>query len=142
VPVPAGEYELEIRAKGSQVVSLGIEEMRIAIPPAPTGSGVLFLRRGPSTGNREVPTADLRYRRGERLILESPAGSAADVSARLLDRAGKALAVPVIAVIREDGDGVRWCRVEIALAPLAQGDYIVESAAGQERTLASFRVVP
>jgi VWFA-related protein len=142
VPVVPGEYELEIRAKGRQVVSLGIEEMRIAIPSAPTGSGVLFLRRAPSTGNREVPTADPRYRRGERLILESPAGSAADVSARLLDRAGQALTVPVTAVVREDGDGVRWRRVEIALAPLAQGDYIVETTAGQERTLTSFRVVP
>jgi hypothetical protein len=116
--------------------------MRIASPSAPTGSGVLFLRRAPSTGNREVPTADPRYRRGERLILESPAGSAADVSARLLDRAGQALTVPVTAVVREDGDGVRWRRVEIALAPLAQGDYIVETTAGQERTLTSFRVVP
>jgi hypothetical protein len=32
--------------------------------------------------------------------------------------------------------------VEITLAPLAPGDYIVETTAGTERTLAGFRVVP
>jgi hypothetical protein len=141
-PLTAGEYELEIRAKGSEVVSTGIEALRLTIPAAPAGSGVLFMRRGPSTGNREVPTADARFRRSERLIVEAPASAAAEVSARLLDRAGKPLTVPVTAVIREDADGLRWRRVEILLAPLAQGDYIVESTAGTERTLTGFRVVP
>jgi VWFA-related protein len=141
-PLAAGDYELQIRAKGAQVVSLGIEELRITIPAAPAGGGVLFMRRGQSTGNREVPTADARFRRAERLILEAPAGSAPDVSARLLDRAGKALSVPVTAVIREDADGLRWRRVEVILAPLAQGDYIVELTAGSERSLTGFRVVP
>ncbi len=142
VPLAPGDYDLQLRAKGADVVSPGIEALRITIPAAPSGGGVLFIRRGQSTGNREVPTADARFRRSERLILEMPASSAADISARLLDRAGKALSVPVTAVIREDADGLRWRRVEIALAPLAQGDYIVESTSGAERTLTGFRVVP
>ena len=141
-PLAPGDYELQVRAKGAEVVSPGIEELRITIPAAPVGGGVLFMRRGPSTGNREMPTADARFRRAERLILEAPASSATDVTARLLDRAGKALSVPVTASIREDADGLRWRRIEVMLAPLAQGDYIVESAAGAERTLTGFRVVP
>lgn len=141
-PVAPGDYELQIRAKGAGVVSPGIEVLRITVPAAPVGGGVLFMRRGPSTGNREVPTADVRFRRPERLILEAPVSSTANVSARLLDRAGKALSVPVTAVIREDADGLRWRRVEIVLAPLAQGDYIVESSAGAERTLTGFTIVP
>ena len=141
-PLAPGDYELQVRAKGAEVVSLGIEALRITIPAAPSGAGVLFIRRGQSTGNREVPTADARFRRSERLILEMPAASAAEVSARLLDRAGKAMSVPVTAVIREDAEGLRWRRVEIVLAPLAQGDFIVETTAGAERTLTGFRVVP
>lgn len=141
-PLAPGDYDLEIRAKGAQVVSLGIEELRITIPAAPVGGGVLFMRRGPSTGNREVAPADARFRRAERLILEAPASSADDVSARLLDRNGNPLTIPVTAVIREDADGLRWRRIEVVLAPLAQGDYVVEAAAGAERTLTGFRVVP
>ena len=75
------------------------------------------MRRGPSTGNRDVPTADARFRRAERLIVDAPASSATEVSARLLDRAGNALNVPLTAVIREDADGLRWRRIEIVLAP-------------------------
>jgi VWFA-related protein len=142
-PVVAGEYDLRVRAKGAAVVSPGTEELHITVPAAPAGSGVLFLRRGQSTGNREVPTADARYRRAERLILETPAASADAVSARLLDRAGNPLTtIPVSAAIRTDADGFRWCRIEIVLAPLGQGDYIVESSTGGERALTAFRVVP
>jgi VWFA-related protein len=141
-PITPGDYELQIRAKGAGVISPGIEELRMTIAAAPVGSGVLLMRRGQSTGNREVPTADARFHRAERLILETPASSADALSARLLDRAGNPLTIPVTAVIREDADGLRWRRVEVVLAPLAQGDYIVESSAGAERTLTGFRVVP
>jgi hypothetical protein len=71
-----------------------------------------------------------------------PASSADTVSARLLDRAGNPLTTPVTAGIQEDADGLRWRRVEVVLAPLAQGDYIIELSAGGERTLTGFRVVP
>ena len=138
-----GDYELRIRAKGVDVVSPGIEDLRITIPAAPAGAGVLFMRRGPGTGNREVPTADARFRRTERLIVEVPASQAAGaVSARLLDRFGNALPIPTPTTIREDVDGSRWRRIEVVLAPLAQGDYLIESTQGRERTLTGFRVVP
>ncbi len=137
-----GEYTLQVRAKGVEVLSPGIDAVQLVIQAAPLGAGELFLRRGPTTGNREVLTADARFRRAERLILESPASLGGGVAARLLDRSGKPLNVPVTATVRDAADGTRWRRVEIALAPLAAGDYLIEVTAASERTMTGFRVVP
>ena len=90
----------------------------------------------------EAATADLRFRRTERVIVLLPASSTQPAAARLLDRAGKALAIPVTATTREEPDGSRWCAVELALAPLAPGDYLLELTAAAERTLSAFRVLP
>ncbi len=141
-PLEPGSYDLQVRAKGVGVLSPAADAIQLTVHAAPLGGGVLFLRRGPTTGNREVLTADARFRRAERLILESPASIGGDVSARLLDRTGNPMNVPVTAGHREGADGARWHRVEIALSPLAAGDYIIESTAGLERTMTGFRVVP
>jgi hypothetical protein len=42
--------------------------------------------------------------------------------------------------MREESDGSRWVTAQLALAPLAAGDYIVEFANGSMRTLAAFRI--
>src|SRR6185503_10424906 len=101
---------------------------------------------GASTGNRDVPTADLRFRRTEQLRVEVPTASNDAVSGRLLDRTGKPLPVPVAVAVRDDPDGLRWQAAQVALAPLAAGDYLIEitNGAGGEklRTLLAFRVVP
>ena len=79
----------------------------------------------------------------------------------MLDRTGKALVVPVIGAVRDDADGSRWQTAQLALAPLAAGDYVIElmekpggagkaggagtsggSGAETKRTLAAFRVIP
>ena len=137
-PLEPDDYKVLIRAKG--VAALGSTESVIfTLHADPLGTGTLFFRRA---GPREIPTADLRFRRTERLIIESPASLGADIAARLLGRTGTPLNLPVTATIRDDADGTRWRRVEITLAPLAPGEYIVETTAGGERTLAAFRVVP
>ena len=64
------------------------------------------------------------------------------LGARLLDRTGKPLPVPVSAATRTDADGMRWATGELVLAPLAPADYIVELSGSNTRTLAAFRVVP
>ena len=76
------------------------------------------------------------------------------MSARLLDRTGKALALPVAAATRDDSDGSRWQTAQLALAPLAVGDYVIElsesgksggsgrSGGEAKRTLVAFRVIP
>jgi len=100
------------------------------------------VRRGASTGNKEVPTADLRFRRSEQVRVEIPTQSSDPVTARLLDRTGKPLAVPVTAAVRDDSDGSRWVTAQLALAPLAPGDYAVEITSADKRMISAFRVVP
>jgi len=137
-PLEPDDYKVLIRAKG--VAALGsTESVVFTLNADPLGTGTLFFRR---VGPREMPTADLRFRRTERLIVETPVSLGTDVAGRLLGRAGNVLNVPLTAAIREDADGTRWRRVEITLAPLAPGDYVVETTTGGERTLAGFRVVP
>ena len=137
-PLEPDDYKVIIRAKG--VAALGSTESAIfTLHADPLGTGTLFFRR---VGPREVPTADLRFRRTERLIVETPASLGTDIAARLLGRTGNSLNVPLTATIRDDADGTRWRRVEITLAPLAVGDYVVEITSGAERTLTGFRVVP
>jgi len=137
-PLEPDDYKVLIRAKG--VAALGSTESVIfTLNADPLGTGTLFFRRA---GPRETPTADLRFRRTERLIIETPVSLGTDVAARLLGRTGTSLNVPITASIRDDADGTRWRRVEVTLAPLAPGDYVVETTGGGERTLSAFRVVP
>ena len=89
-----------------------------------------------------MPTADLRFRRNEQLRVEIPTSSSDAATARLLDRTGQPLAVPLTAALRDDGDGSRWYTAQVALAPLAPGDYVIEFSDGNKRMLAAFRVVP
>jgi len=137
-----GDYQVRIRTKGAGAVAAANDAMQIAVPAAPNANGALFIRRGPTTGNKDSPTADLRFRRGDRVRVEVPTPSSDVVTARLLDRTGKALPIPVAGSVKDDADGVRWRSAEVALAPLAPGDYIIELAAGTGRTLVAFRVVP
>ena len=45
--------------------------------------------------------------------------------------------MPVAAAVRDDADGSRWQTAQLALAPLAPGDYVIEIASGpQQRALA------
>ena len=104
-----------------------------------------------------MPTADLRFRRNEQIRIDVPTSDVQPMTGRLLDRTGKSLAVPIATAVRDDPDGSRWVSAQLALAPLAVGDYIVEltraggagragraEGAGREsdRMLVAFRVVP
>lgn len=151
-PIAPGEYEVHLRVKGAGSASATTDTTPVSIAADPKPTGALFLRRGPTTGNRETPTADLRFNRSERLIIEVPDASADPVSARLLDRTGKPMtAIPVTAATRVDADGSRWDTAQLSLVPLGVGDYLIElttraggaGAAGAEtRTLVAFRIVP
>ena len=140
-PLAAGEYVLRVGARAGPSTIPSREVLRFAIPDAPGSAGALFIRRGPTTGNKEVPTADLRFRRSESVRLEIPTSAEAAGTARLLDRTGKPLAVPVATAIRDDADGSRWQTAQLALAPLAPGDYVIEIANGERKLLSAFRIV-
>jgi hypothetical protein len=121
--------------------------LKVALPgqtPPVLGEPVLF-RRGPTTGTAYLPAADTRFVRADRLRLEAPVSAGATgLAARLLDRRGQPLAVPVTVSERTD-DGQRWLVANVAFAPLAKGDYVLElsAVAGEktERTLVAVRVV-
>jgi VWFA-related protein len=152
-PLPAGDYAIRVTLKASAAgATASRDTVRLALAPPPDATGAIFMRRGQSTGNREVPTADLRFRRSERIRVEVPAPNASAVSARLLDRTGKPMTLAVAASVRDDADGSRWETAELNLAPLGVGDYVIELAgraggvggpggAGGERKLVAFRIV-
>lgn len=144
-PTPAlepGEYIVRTGARSTDATMPTRDTMRINVPPRPQAAGAIWIRRGQSTANRDTPTADLRFRRSEQVRVEIPTTAVQAGPARLLDRTGKALAVPVTSAVRDDADGSRWMTAQLALAPLAVGDYVMELADGNNRMLAAFRVVP
>jgi hypothetical protein len=138
-PLVAGDYVVRARVKGAESAAVN-ETVRITLSDSPGASGAVFIRRGPSTGNRDVPTTDLRFRRNEQVRLEVPAPSEVG-TARLLDRTGKPMGVPVTVDVREDPDGSRWQIMQLSLAPLAPSDYVVETSTANERMLTAFRVI-
>lgn len=141
-PLTAGEYVVRVAARGVDTALPTRETLHLTVPARPRAAGMLWSRRGPSTANRETPTADPRFRRGDQAIVSTPTVATDAGTARLLDRNGKALAIPVSAALRTDADGSRWLTARLAVAPLAPGDYVIELSEGRDRTLAAFRVVP
>jgi VWFA-related protein len=122
---------------------------RVTVPDAwPLAGGARLSRRTPATGARFVPTADLRFRRSDRLQVEVPLASGAALSgARLLDARGTPIPLPLSPVLVDsDPSGLAWAVVDTALAPLAAGDYLVEVTVRRgetmETALVAFRIVP
>jgi VWFA-related protein len=147
-----GVYELRVSPRSSTGSPAPTEAFRVTIPPLPAGQGAMALgqpvifRRGPFTGTAFQPAADLRFRRQESMRVEvSKAGASGEVTGRILDRAGNPLNIPVRLSERTEGGAV-WIQGDLALAPLAVGDYLVEisarSASATDRVLAAFRIVP
>jgi VWFA-related protein len=140
--IAPGDYQVQVRAKGTSAPLAAMESARVSLQASPTGTGALFIRRGVTTGNQPMPTADRRFRRTERIVVEVPTTSTDAGTAQLLNRSGTAMSIPVTTAIREDADGSRWRTAQLALAPLAVGDYLIEHTAGSEKTLTAFRVTP
>jgi hypothetical protein len=142
-PIAAGDYAVRVRVHGQRPETQN-ETVRFAVPAAPGSSGAVLFRKGPPTGNKEVVTADPRFRRSEQIRVEVPVTASTPMTARLLDRSGKVVPVPVTATARDDAGGSRWQSAQLLLAPLAAGDYVIEmagGAGGAGRILVAFRVV-
>ncbi|MEX2273469.1 MAG: VWA domain-containing protein [Vicinamibacterales bacterium] len=140
-----GPLKIEVRARAkvtgpssaadAGLLAPGIEASLIGAPL--TWRGLARARQ---------PAADGRYRRTERATLEAPLfNGAIPAGARVLDISGKPLNVPIASRERIDAAGTRWMVAEVSLAPLADGDYVIELDAMQdekrERRLFAIRVV-
>ena len=102
-----------------------------------------MLRGGAASGSRYVRTADPRFSRTDRLRLELASERPDPATARLLDKRGGALNVPVQVSIRNDASGrFRWVVTDVPLLSLAPGDYAVEVTQGAESRITAFRLVP
>jgi VWFA-related protein len=149
VPLAPGEFTLRVRLKPAGGGLPFQDTIRFTVPEGTASVGrARVLRRGPSTGNQYVPTADLRFRRTDGIRVDVPVlGSFEQVTAEVLDRNGQRLQLAVESTRREDTEpSLRWASADLALAPLAPGDYVVRTAilqgSNRNETLTAFKVVP
>lgn len=146
LPVPSeAELRVDARARGGAGGAIGAADATLTVPaPVPGLIGGVLSYRG--LARLRMPAADGRYRRTERVTLEAPLrDGAVPAGARVLDRLGKPLAVPAQSGERIDAAGIRWMTAEVVLAPLTDGDYVIELEATKdetrERKLFAIRVV-
>lgn len=143
--IPPGDYSVRVRvrpAADDQVSVFDSASVRLASADAGPGEAV-FWRRGPSATLEYVHTADPRFRRTERLRLELPTMSTSPASARLLDRFGQPLDVPLEVSERSDGSSAfRWIVIDAPLAGLAPAYYTVETIQDGVPRFTAFQIVP
>ena len=144
IDVPKGELVIRVHVKPHGEGLPYSDTLRLSQVDGP--GRPLVLRRGPTTGIRYVPTADMQFQRTERVRVDLPvqAGSLAP-TAEVLDRAGHLIQVPVRTAVRTE-NGLTWASAELSLAPLAVGDYVIRMKAGLngkvEEVITGFRLVP
>jgi len=142
--LPAGEYAVRVRLTSAADSGLVLSDTaRVVLPENGTLGEAVLWRRGPTTGLQHRRTADPRFQRSERLRLEHATTLPGAAKARLLDRNGHPLSVPVQVTERDDPSGAfRWLVIDAALAPFAPGDYAVEVTQGSAKQVTGFRIVP
>jgi VWFA-related protein len=143
-PGAAGPWRTNVRVS-SQAAAL-TDQLDAAAAGGQSLLGAPILFRGTASPRIPLrPVADLQFRRNERVRVEWPVSTPLDERiARVLDRRGASL--PLAATVTEvDGTAGRVVNVDLNLAPLAEGDYLIEVTAGKggqsERGLMAFRVI-
>jgi VWFA-related protein len=142
--LPAGEYAVRVKLTSTADGSLALSDtVRVVLSPTQTLGEAVMWRRGPTTGPQHRRTADPRFQRSDRLRFEHATTLSEPVKARLLDRNGNPLSVPVQVSERPDQSGnFQWIVVDAALAPFAPGDYAIEVTQGTAKQVTGFRIVP
>jgi VWFA-related protein len=148
--LPPGRYivRLSLTPKGGTLPLQTSVDVVVPNPGALLANNGIASRRGPSTGLQYVTTADTRYQRTERIRFEVPRLSTeGTVTGRLLSRNGQPLPITVNVSERVDAASkVRYAVADVTLAPLAQGEYmievVVEKDGKTERAIYGFRLVP
>ncbi len=131
--VGPGTYDVRLTFKAAGATLGTTETLQVAVPKVASGDGPLIgqpavFRRGPFSGADWMPAADLRFRRQERVRVEvAVVGTSEPAVARLLDRTGSPLPLPVVSSERQE-NGARVVAADVVLAPLTAGDYLLEIA--------------
>jgi len=140
-----GEYAVRVRLRPNNQEGLPVvDTARLVVPRdlPPLGDSLIW-RRGPSTGPQFVITADPRFQHSDRIRVEIPTSTSGTPTARMLDRFGKPNQVPVVVTERpEPSTQFRWVVAEAVLAPLAPGDYSIETTVGNAKQVTAFQLVP
>jgi VWFA-related protein len=148
-PLAPGRYFVRVEAR-SPKGGASLKSTTDATVPARgalLGTAALAFRRGLSTGLNYVPTADPRFPRTDRLRVELPVfAQGATATAKVLTREGQPLTLNVMTTERTDAtSGQRFIVADAILAPLAQGDYVLEVSteqAGKKEAVGyGFRIV-
>jgi VWFA-related protein len=140
-----GEYAIRVRLRPNNQEGLPVvDTARLIVPrDLPALGESLIWRRGPSTGPQFVITADPRFQHSDRIRVEIPTSASGTPTARMLDRFGKPNQVPVIVTERQEpSTQFRWIAAEAVLAPLAPGDYAIETTVGSAKQVTAFQLVP
>lgn len=144
--VMPGEYAVQVQLRPDANDSVVLADTARVVMSPSRGDGLgtpVVWRRGPSTGPRHLQTADPRFSRSERIRLELATTVPGTAGARLLDRAGQPLQVPVQVSARPDDSGqFRWIVADAALAPLAPGQYAIEVTLGALKQTFELTLVP
>lgn len=125
----SGAYEIAVRLRPAAGSTPLLETTQAPITTAGIGEAIAY-----RSADRQQPVASFFWWRTEIARFEAPvAADAASPAARILDRAGNPMAVPVNAAIRDDAGG-KWLTADLKLAPLSPGDYTVELTVGRGGT--------
>ena len=135
------EEEARVSGVPAKPVALPAGTERIVRRPEITA-----LRRGPGTGLKFVLAAEPRFRRTERLRIETALPAEAKVAGgRVLTSQEQPMAL-VVNYSKEETGGRAFGIAEVVLAPLAVGQYALELAFdvdGQRQTVSyAFRIIP
>lgn len=144
--LPPGSYFVRIRLHPPKAAPLVIHESpRVQLAAANQGLGEPVLwRRGPNVRAAYQRTADPRFRREERLRLEYPTDLEGATTARILDKHGQPLTIPIELSERagNDDETTRWVVADLSLLNMAPGEYAVEITQQAKTQITAFRLVP
>ena len=130
VPAEAqpGPWQAVVRMKGEDNITdsdtVAIERTTGALLGKP-----LAYRAASAAASAYRPLAAFQFRRTERVRIEWPVVQPLEShQARLLDRTGKPIAIPLTTNVRESA-GTTLLTTELSLAPFSNGDYLIEVSA-------------
>ena len=123
-----GPWQAVVRMRGEDNTT-DSDTVSIEKPAGALLGKPLAYRAASAAASAYKPLAAFQFRRTERVRVEWPTTQPLEThSARLLDRAGKPMAIPLETTTKDAG-GVTMLTTTLNLAPFSNGDYLIEVTA-------------